>query len=203
MMDLQQIIFYCFASLTVLSAIMIVTQANPVRSVLFLVFGFFCSSILWLLVNAEFLALILVLVYVGAVMTLFLFVIMMVNIDVESTQTRLLRYLPLGLIFVAALVGLLYIALPATGWLQNASGAGPQLLSNTQAIGMVLYTHYVLAFEIAAVILLVAIVAAITLAHRVAPTSAKRQNVRDQLMVRREDRVTLVAMRSEPRKDNL
>ena len=136
-------------------------------------------------------------------MTLFLFVIMMVNIDVESIQTRLLRYLPLGLIFVAALVGLLYIALPATGWLQNPSGTGPQLLSNTQAIGMVLYTHYVLAFEIAAIILLVAIVAAITLAHRVAPTSAKRQNVRDQLMVRREDRVTLVAMRSEPRKDNL
>lgn len=199
-MDLQQIIFYCFASLAVMSAIMIVTQANPVRSVLFLVFGFFCSSVLWLLANAEFLALVLVLVYVGAVMTLFLFVIMMVNIDIELTQTRLLRYLPLGLLLVATLVGLLYIALP-TGWLKSAGVQG-QILPDTQAIGMVLYTHYVLAFEIAAVILLVAIVAAITLAHRVAPTSAKRQNIRDQLMVSRSDRVTLVAMRSEPNKDN-
>lgn len=200
MMDLQQIIFYCFASLTVLSAIMIVTQANPVRSVLFLVFGFFSSSVLWLLVNAEFLALVLVLVYVGAVMTLFLFVIMMVNIDVESTQTRLIRYLPFGLLLVAALVGLLYAALPIT-WLSNAGVIG-QVLPDTQAIGMVLYTHYVLAFEIAAVILLVSIVAAITLAHRVAPTSAKRQNTRDQLMVNRSDRVTLVTMRSEPNEDN-
>ncbi|MCX7118537.1 MAG: NADH-quinone oxidoreductase subunit J [Legionellales bacterium] len=201
MMDLQQIIFYCFASLTVLSAVMIVTQANPVRSVLFLVFGFFSSSVLWLLVNAEFLALVLVLVYVGAVMTLFLFVIMMVNIDVESTQTRLLRYLPFGLLLVASLVGLLYIALPPAGWLKNA-GAQGQVLADTQAIGMVLYTHYVLAFELAAVILLVAIVAAITLAHRVAPTSAKRQNTREQLMVNREERVSLVAMRAEHNKDN-
>lgn len=200
MMDLQQIIFYCFASLTVFSAIMIVTQANPVRSVLFLVFGFFSSSVLWLLANAEFLALVLVLVYVGAVMTLFLFVIMMVNIDVETNKTRLLRYLPLGLLLVAALVGLLYIALP-TDWLKNAGVQG-QVLPDTQAIGMVLYTHYVLAFEIAAVILLVAIVAAITLAHRVVPTTAKRQNTREQLMVKRSDRVTLVAMRAEPNKDN-
>jgi NADH-quinone oxidoreductase subunit J len=202
MMSLQQIIFYCFASLTVLSGLMIVTQANPVRSVLFLVFGFFSSSVLWLLLDAEFLALILVLVYVGAVMTLFLFVIMMVNIDVETTKTRLLRYLPLGLMMVAALVGLLYIALPKLGWLQNAAGVVVQMGSNTHAIGMVLYTHYVLAFEVAAVILLVAIVAAITLAHRVVPTSSKRQNIREQLMVRREDRVRLVTMRAEPTKDN-
>ena len=202
MMDLQQIIFYGFATLTVLSALMIVTQTNPVRSVLFLVFGFFCSSVLWMLTNAEFLALVLVLVYVGAVMTLFLFVIMMVNIDVETTQTRLLRYLPLGLLMVAALVGLLFIAIQGNGWL-SISGTQTQGLSDTQAIGMVLYTHYVLAFELAAVILLVAIVAAITLAHRVIPSTAKRQNLRDQLMVNREERVTLVAMRSEPTKEIL
>ena len=202
MMDLQQIIFYGFATLTVLSALMIVTQTNPVRSVLFLVFGFFCSSVLWMLTNAEFLALVLVLVYVGAVMTLFLFVIMMVNIDVEITQTRLLRYLPFGLLMVAALVGLLFIAIQGNGWL-SISGTQTQGLSDTQAIGMVLYTHYVLAFELAAVILLVAIVAAITLAHRVIPSTAKRQNLRDQLMVNREERVTLVAMRSEPTKEIL
>lgn len=201
MMDLQQILFYCFASLTVLSAVMIVTQSNPVRSVLFLVFGFFSSSILWLLIGAEFLALILVLVYVGAVMTLFLFVIMMVNIDIESMKTRLWRYLPLGLFLVAALVGLLYIAIPNSAIFSSSSHAISQILPNTQAIGMVLYTDYVLAFEMAAVILLVAIVAAITLVHRSAPTSAKRQNLRDQLMVRREDRVTLVRMPAETTKD--
>jgi NADH-quinone oxidoreductase subunit J len=201
MMDLQQILFYCFAGLTVLAAVMIVTQSNPVRSVLFLVFGFFTSSVLWLLVDAEFLALILVLVYVGAVMTLFLFVVMMVNIDVESMQTKVLRYLPLGLLIVATLVGLLYITLPASGvWTTNAPVAH-SLLSDTRAIGMVLYTQYVLAFEMAAVILLVAIIAAVTLAHRTAPSDAKRQNILDQLMVRREDRITLVAMKSEPRKE--
>lgn len=201
MMDLQQILFYCFASLTVLSAVMIVTQSNPVRSVLFLVFGFFSSSILWLLIGAEFLALILVLVYVGAVMTLFLFVIMMVNIDIESMKTRLWRYLPLGLFLVAALVGLLYMAIPNSAVFGSSSHLLSQILPNTQAIGMVLYTDYVLAFEMAAVILLVAIVAAITLVHRSAPTSAKRQNLRDQLMVRREDRVTLVRMSTETTKD--
>lgn len=199
MMDLQQILFYCFASLAVLSALMIVTQANPVRSVLFLVFGFFSTSILWLLVNAEFLALILVLVYVGAVMTLFLFVIMMVNIDVESMKTHLLRYLPLGLLMVAALVGLLYIATPTS--VLSSSHIGNQTLPNTQAIGMVLYTDYVLAFEVAAVILLVAIIAAITLVHRVAPTHSKRQALREQLMVRRKDRVTLVSMPAEITKE--
>ena len=201
MMDLQQIIFYCFAGLTVLAAVMIVTQSNPVRSVLFLVFGFFTSSVLWLLLNAEFLALILVLVYVGAVMTLFLFVVMMVNIDVESMQTKMLRYLPLGLLIVAALVGLLYIAVPSFGGFGTSGQIGHKVLSDTQAIGMVLYTQYVLPFEIAAVILLVAIIAAVTLAHRTISSTAKRQNILDQLMVRREDRITLVAMKAEPRKE--
>jgi NADH-quinone oxidoreductase subunit J len=201
MMDLPQIIFYCFAGLTVLSALTIVSQANPVRTVLMLVFAFFCSSVLWLLANAEFLALILVLVYVGAVMTLFLFVIMMVNIDTETTQTRLLRFLPFGVILVALLVGLLYGAFPVGGWLSHGIVNSPNL-TNTEAIGMVLYTHYVLAFELAAVILLVAIIAAITLAHRVLPTNAKRQNLRDQLMVNRADRITLLSMHAEPNKDN-
>lgn len=200
-MDLQQITFYCFSGLTVLAAVMIVTQSNPVRSVLFLVFGFFSSSVLWLLVNAEFLALILVLVYVGAVMTLFLFVIMMVNIDVESLQTKLFRYLPFGLLMVAALVGLIYMSLPLSGVLGSGEQMAHSMLANTQSIGMVLYTQYVLAFEMAAVILLVAIIAAVTLAHRNAPSQVKRQSILDQLMVRREDRVTLVAMQAEIRKE--
>ena len=202
MMTLQQFIFYVFAGLTILSAVMIVTQSNPVRCVLFLVFAFFSSSVLWLLVHAEFLALILVLVYVGAVMTLFLFVVMMLNIDVESMKSRLLRYVPLGLLIVSALVGLLYIALPTTGVFNAANVPVMQTIySNTEAIGMILYTNYVLAFEIAAVILLVAIIAAITLAHRDAPNRSKRQNIVKQIMVRREDRISILAMKSETHKE--
>jgi NADH-quinone oxidoreductase subunit J len=101
-----QLVFYVFATITVLSAFMVITQSNPVRCVLFLVLAFFATSILWLLVSAEFLALILVLVYVGAVMTLFLFVVMMLNIDIESTKNHFLKYMPFGLILVALLTGL-------------------------------------------------------------------------------------------------
>ncbi len=200
---LLQVIFYVFAGLTVISALMVITQNNPVRCVLFLVLAFFSSSILWILVNAEFLALILILVYVGAVMTLFLFVVMMLNIDIESMRTHFLRYLPFGLILVALLVGLLMVALPKDIFSSGvepavikAQGALTHQLSDTEALGMVLYTDYVFAFEMAAVILLVAIIAAITLVHR-GPIRSKRQNIVSQIMTRREDRVTLHQMKSE------
>lgn len=199
---LPQAIFYIFAVLTVLCAVLVITQNNPVRCVLFLVGAFFTSSVLWMLVQAEFLALILVLVYVGAVMTLFLFVVMMLNIDIESMRQHFSRYLPLGLIFVAALVGLCWIAIPNDFWtniillepashLGNASGGA---LSNTQSIGAVLYTHYVYAFELAAVILLVAIIAAITLVHR-DPIRSKRQSILKQIMTTKAERLTLVKMK--------
>jgi NADH-quinone oxidoreductase subunit J len=212
--SLYQVIFYIFAGLTVLSAILVITQNNPVRCVLFLVLAFFCSAVLWLMVNAEFLSLILVLVYVGAVMTLFLFVIMMLNIDVESMKTNLLRYLPFGLVLVALLVSLLVIVIPANQFkdaierseqvvqvndrvLSGSSGvATSQSISNTEALGGVLYTDYLFAFELAAVILLVAIVAAITLVHR-GPIRSKRQDIVTQMMVRRRDRVKLIKMNSE------
>lgn len=204
---LPQVIFYIFAGLTVFSALMVITQNNPVRCVLFLVLAFFASAILWILVNAEFLALILILVYVGAVMTLFLFVVMMLNIDIESMKSHFMRYLPFGLILVALLVGLLMYALPKERFNyaveQNPVVAQADLttnnlaaLSDTESLGMVLYTDYVLALEIAAVILLVAIVAAITLVHR-GPIRSKRQNIVSQIMTRREDRVTLHTMKSE------
>ncbi len=192
---LLQVIFYVFAGLTVLSALMVITQNNPVRCVLFLVFTFFTSSVLWILVNAEFLALILVLVYVGAVMTLFLFVVMMLNIDMESMKKQMIWYLPFGLILVALLVSLLMAALPKEGFLVSAQASG-QAISDTEALGLVLYTDYVFAFELAAVILLVAIIAAITLVHR-NPIRSKRQNMVSQIMTRREDRVTLINMKSE------
>lgn len=211
---LPQIIFYLFAGLTVLSSLLVITQNNPVRCVLFLVFAFFCSAVLWILVQAEFLALILVLVYVGAVMTLFLFVVMMLNIDIESMKKHFVRYLPFGLMVVALLTSLLYVAIPkdvfsageavsvavnnvvASDFTPETAVANNKPLSNTEALGMVLYTDYVFAFELAAVILLVAIIAAITLVHR-NPIRSKRQDVVRQIMTRREDRVKLVNMKSE------
>ena len=193
------VIFYVFAGLTIFSALMVVAQNNPIRCVLFLVLAFFTSSVLWMLVQAEFLALILVLVYVGAVMTLFLFVIMMINIDQETMNAHKLRYLPFGLMLVALLVGLLLTALPAGHFAVDALSvpvAATPPVSDTVALGLVLYTDYLFAFELAAVILLVAIVAAITLVHR-APIRSKRQNIVKQIMTRREDRVTLLQMKAE------
>lgn len=211
--SLVQTIFYLFAGLTVFSAVMVITQNNPVRSVLFLVLAFFASSVLWILVNAEFLALILVLVYVGAVMTLFLFVVMMLNIDVEVMKTHVARYLPFGLILVALLASLLVTVIPEaqfknavesmqttspvmTSHLLDKVAVPNKSVSNTAALGDILYTDYVFAFELAATILLVAIIAAITLVHR-APIRCKQQNIVDQIMTRRDDRVKLVKMKAE------
>lgn len=200
---LLQVIFYIFAGLTLLSAFLVVTQNNPVRCVLFLVLAFLSSAVLWILVEAEFLALILVLVYVGAVMTLFLFVVMMLNIDIESMKKHFMRYLPFGLMIVAALVWLMMLAIPNDFLHQAVKDAMPTLaspsldpISNTASIGLVLYTDYVFAFELAAVILLVAIVSAIMLVHR-KPIRSKRQDVVAQIMTQRDERVTLVSMKSE------
>jgi NADH-quinone oxidoreductase subunit J len=209
--EITQIIFYLFAAIAIGAAVMVISQNNPVRCVLFLVLTFFASAVLWILVEAEFLALILVLVYVGAVMTLFLFVVMMLNIDVESVKGHFIRYLPFGFIVVALLTGLLMTAIPKEAFQSSVETQALQTdaqlvsiknvgrtpsLSNTEALGMVLYTDYVLAFELAAVILLVAIVSAITLVHRGAIRS-KTQNIKQQIMTRREDRVRLVKMKSE------
>jgi NADH-quinone oxidoreductase subunit J len=206
-------IFYIFAILAVGSALMAISQSNPVRCVLFLVLTFFASAVLWILVEAEFLALILVLVYVGAVMTLFLFVVMMLNIDIESIKTHWLRYLPFALIIVALLTGLLMAALPVDSFkakvesqqnnrqssdlqLMDSSSDSQRPITNTEALGMVLYTDYLLAFELAAAILLVAIVSAITLVHR-GVIRSKRQNIKAQIMTRPQDRVQLINMKSE------
>lgn len=215
---LTYIVFYGFAALAVGAALMVITQNNPVRCVLFLVLTFFASAVLWMMAGAEFLALILILVYVGAVMTLFLFVVMMLNIDTESMKAHFARYLPFGLILVALLTGLLLIALPeklfntdmnkqavmgrtiselhSYAFSDNARHRQPKRLSNTEAIGMVLYTDYVFAFEIAAVLLLVAIISAITLAHRNVSRS-KQQNIIRQLMTRPSDRIEIIPMKPE------
>jgi len=212
--SLVQIVFYVTSAFAVGSALLVITQNNPVRCVLFLVLTFFASSILWILAEAEFLALILVLVYVGAVMTLFLFVVMMLNIDVESIKGHFIRYLPFGLIFVALFTGLLMSSLPMEAYKSHVEvqlntlkpdtqSLDSQLtvqtktpISNTEALGLVLYTDYFLAFELAAVILLVSIISAITLVHRVVVRS-KRQDIRKQIMTNSKDRVQLINMKTE------
>ncbi|MBN9230645.1 MAG: NADH:ubiquinone oxidoreductase subunit J [Legionella sp. 40-6] len=204
---LIEVIFYVFAAIALVSALMVITQNNPVRCVLFLVVTFFSSAVLWILAEAEFLALILILVYVGAVMTLFLFVVMMLDIDIESMKSHFIKSLPLGLILVALLTGLLISAIPKDDFKHNleqkvtterSTTSHPLEInsSNTEALGMVLYTDYFLAFELAAVLLLIAIVSAITLAHR-NTRSSKRQDVKKQIMVESTSRVELVSMKAE------
>jgi len=195
--SIQQFVFTIFATVAIGSGLMVVTQRNPVRSALFLVLTFFACSGIWILAHAEFLALVLILVYVGAVMTLFLFVVMMLNIDVATVKGGLLRHLPMGIFIVALLVGLMFMALRPEYF--SHIKASPGLvngLTNTQALGMLLYTHYVYPFILAGVLLLVAIIAAISLSHR-PPRNCKTQQTVAQIRVRREDCVRLVKMKAE------
>jgi len=195
----QTFLFYSFAALLVGAALGVIFSRNPVHSVMFLVFAFFQSAILWLLIEAEFLALVLVLVYVGAVMVLFLFVVMMLDVDVEEVKGGLTRYAPLGLL-IAALMVIELVQVIWGGARFDLSAEGfvpmPDGYSNTEALGAVLYTEHVYAFEIAAVILLLAIVAAITLTMRKRP-GLKVQNISEQVAANRDDRVRLVNMKSE------
>lgn len=193
--------FYIFASIAVISAIAVISTRNPVRSVLSLVITFFSMSVIWMLLRAEFLSLTLLLVYVGAVMTLFLFVVMMLNIDNESKKSGLVKHWVVGFAVVLLLTSLLVInSGPYNfGLLQMPAPAElPADYSNTHEVGFLLFTQYIYAFEVAGVLLLSAMVAAITLAHR-PPRRRKVQNVADQIAVRPEDRVHLIKMPPEPK----
>lgn len=196
--DWTYLIFIFFTSLSIFSAVMVVMQNHPVRSVLFLVLTFFSMAVIWLLLQAEFLSLILVLVYVGAVMTLFLFVVMMLHVDVEAFRSHLLRLLPLGIFIVGGLSALFLIAMNKFDWTHTGSilNQAPLQISNTEEIGLVLYTKYIYPFEIAAVLLLVAMVASITLVHR-SIVRAKRQDVRSQIMTNAKDRIELVSLKDK------
>ncbi len=193
------IIFYAFSLVLIVAALGIVTSRNPVHSAMFLVLAFFNSAVLWLLMEAEFLAIILVLVYVGAVMVLFLFVVMMLDINFEKMREGMTRYAPLGI--VIALVMVLEIAhvggIKAEGFGRFTTPVPHAAdYSNTKELGAVLYTDYVYPFELAAVLLLLAIVSAITLTMRRRP-GVKVQDIRKQISVKREDRVRLVSMEAE------
>jgi NADH-quinone oxidoreductase subunit J len=202
-MTFLQIAFYFFAAVMVFAATMVITMRNPVKSALFLVLAFFSAACVWLTLEAEFLAIVLVLVYVGAVMVLFLFVVMMLDINLARLRAGFTDYLPIGglvaLLMVAELVFILSGDSFSAGNLPRPE-PHPEGYSNTRELGSVLYTFYVYPFEIAALILLVAIIAAIALTLRKRPDT-KYLNPADQVHVRREDRVRLVKMTAERRQD--
>lgn len=192
-MTILQLIFFAFAALLLFAAVMVIVSRQPVQSVLFLVLCFFASSVLWMLLQAEFLALALIFVYIGAVMTLFLFVVMMLNLDLAPMQSGFVKFLPFGIMVLALLLGLMLI-----GIFQSHLGPGqypfptePADYSNVKQLGLILYTDYFYPFEIAAVLLLVAIIAAIALAFR-RQKRGKNQRIAEQVAVTAKDRIRLV-----------
>lgn len=198
-MMIEQVIFYIFAVILIFASVRVVSSKNPVHSALFLVLAFVATAPLWIIAGAPLLGLVLIFVYVGAVMTLFLFVVMMLNVDTLHKRKGFVAYLPFGLLVIAVLVALMvYVISPAhfkmltTSHLVHLS----QHYSNTKALGLSMYTHYILPFEMAGALLLVGIVAAISLAFR-GPRARRVQVPCKQINVKRSDRVRLVNMPAE------
>ncbi|MBU3622076.1 NADH-quinone oxidoreductase subunit J [Polynucleobacter sp. CS-Odin-A6] len=193
------VFFYAFAGLLVISALRVVTARNPVHAALFLVLAFFCASGLWMLLKAEFLSLALILVYVGAVMVLFLFVVMMLDLDIENLRRDYKKFLPVAFLMGTVIVLELSIVL-IRSFIGTNAPVQPMLeeaaTSNTHALGMLIFVDYVYAFEIAGVILLVAIIAAVALTLRNRKDS-KSQNIHQQVNVNSADRMRIVKMDSD------
>jgi NADH-quinone oxidoreductase subunit J len=197
------VIFYTFAFILVAAALCVITARNPVHAALFLVLAFFTSAAIWIQLQAEFLAITLVLVYVGAVMVLFLFVVMMLDINLARLRAGFWSYLPIGAVVALVLAGeMVFVVIQYYFGIEAAPPPEPlpQGYSNTKELGRLLYTEYVYPFEIAAVILLVAIVAAIALTLRKRKDS-KHMDAGRQVQAQRADRVRLVSMPSEPRQE--
>lgn len=193
-MSIELIIFYAFAALSVISASFVVTVRNPVHAALFLVLTFFASAVIWLTLEAEFLAISLVLVYVGAVMVLFLFVVMMLDINIARLREGFVKFLPIGLGFSIFMLILMVMVINTdlfTMTLATQPEPKPADYSNTAALGSIIYTEYVFAFELAAVILLLAIVAAIALTMR-KRSETKYQNPSEQIKVNKQDRIRVI-----------
>jgi NADH-quinone oxidoreductase subunit J len=196
----EQIVFYFFAGLLIFAGGMVITVRNPVHAALFLILAFFSSSGLWLLLEAEFLAIALVLVYVGAVMVLFLFVVMMLDINIAELRAGFARYFPVAaVVAVLMMYSITKIVSRENFGLDQIPPAPAHLpdYNNTRELGLALFTDFIWPFEIAAVILLVAIVAAIALTLRES-RQTKAPNAARQVAVRRADRVRLVQVESEP-----
>ena len=198
-MTFIEIVFYAFSAIMIMGALGVITARNPVHSALFLVLTFVATSAIWLLLEAEFLAIALVLVYVGAVMVLFLFVVMMLDINLAVLRQGFMRYAPFGIVIALMLiVQMILIVGPDNFGLDKFAEPVRHAAdySNTKELGRVLYTEYVYPFEIASVILLVAIVAAIALTMRRRPLT-KYQTPGKQIQVKKEDRLRVVQMKSE------
>jgi NADH-quinone oxidoreductase subunit J len=201
-MPIYEIVFYTFSLVMLGAAVMVITVRNPVYAALSLVLTFFSAAAVWMLLEVEFLAIILILVYVGAVMVLFLFVVMMLDINLDPLKEGFIRYLPAGVLVALLMAG----ELLAVVWTKGRFEAGayplpapnPPDYSNTREIGELLYTEYLLPFEVAGVVLLVAIVAAVALTLR-QRSGGHRQNPSLQVRVRRDERIRLVKMKPEPR----
>jgi NADH-quinone oxidoreductase subunit J len=196
-MDLQAIAFYVLAIVSVLSALAVVSGRNPVHSVLFLILSFFTAAGLFVLLGAEFLAMLLVVVYVGAVAVLFLFVVMMLDVDFGSLREGFTRYLPLGLIVAAILVAeMIFVssAVATKGAVATGHAAFPKGLSNTEMIGQVLYTDYIYFFQASGLVLLTAMIGAIVLTLRHKP-GVRRQSVADQVARTAKTGMSIVAVK--------
>ncbi|MDP6173503.1 MAG: NADH-quinone oxidoreductase subunit J [Rhodospirillales bacterium] len=193
-MIVQALAFYLFAFLTVASAVMVISARNPVHSVLFLILAFFNSAALFVLLGAEFLAMILVIIYVGAVAVLFLFVVMMLDISIAELRQGFLQYLPMGLL--VGLILLIELGMVIAGWAldphakEKLAAPAPGSISNTEALGQILYTNYTYLFQAAGLVLLVAMIGTIVLTHR-KREGVRKQRIGDQIARRAEETVEL------------
>lgn len=194
-------VFYVFSAVLVMAAFLVITARNPVHSVLFLILAFFNAAGLFMLLGAEFIAMILVIVYVGAVAVLFLFVVMMLDIDFAHLRKGAMQYVPLGLL--VGVILLTELVMGVSAWQFNSLSqqnlAAPEIglnaATNTQALGAVLYTQYVYAFQLAGLILLVAMIGAIVLTHRVRP-GVRKQSVESQNARRPSEAMEIVKVQS-------
>lgn len=194
MVEFSTIVFYCFAAVTLAAALGVILVSNPVYAALFLVLTFVASAGIWLLLHAEFLAIALVLVYVGAVMVLFLFVLMMLDINLERLREGFWRHLPLALVVIILLAAEIIAVVTHREFTASVTAAAGEVAAdNTRALGSVLYTEYVYPFELAAVLLLVAIVAAVALTLR-RRKSSKYIDPAEQVETKAKNRVQLVTL---------
>lgn len=189
-------IFYLFTVVLIASATAMITSKNPVKAVLLLVVAFFASSVLWMLMQAEFLALVLIFVYVGAVMTLFLFVVMMIRTDTAATKS-FVRYYPFALLALVILVGTAFYVFSAPHWTPSATMPThyPASYNNVVVMGTLLFTKYIFAFEITAVLLLVGMISAIALAFHGRKVDTRSQSISEQLHANKQERLRIVDLK--------
>ena len=193
-MNIELVTFFIFSTLLIFTCFKVITSSNPVLSAINLVFSFFLSAVLWLLLGAEFLSIILILVYVGAVMVLFLFVVMMLDINIAKKTAAYIKYLPLGLgVFIAFNVLIIYFFINTFENIDYNAVKNIEIISdsNTQNLGYLLFTKYIIEFEIAGLILLLGIISAIVLTYRKNPKN-KYQNPTKQIAASKKDRLKII-----------